>query len=81
MNNIVQRITSDSQEVKQTTDVLQQAKATRQQRHPNTVANLKTPTKEEPNLRHMLARQALHRIFVSTIFVFNMAVISWTRTV
>ena len=56
MNNIVQRITSDSQEVKQTTDVLQQAKATRQQRHPNTQANLKTPTKEEPNLRHKLSQ-------------------------
>jgi hypothetical protein len=35
MNNIVQKITSDSQEVKETADVLQQVKATPQQREPN----------------------------------------------
>src|SRR5438094_799465 len=51
MNNIVQKITSDSQEVKETADVLRQVKATLQQRYPNAVPDLKTAKKEEPNLR------------------------------
>ena len=51
MNRIVQRITSDSQEVKQTTDVIKHDKATPRQLYPNTLSHLNTAKKEEPNLR------------------------------
>lgn len=55
MNNIVQKITSDSQEVKETADVLQQVKASQQQQHPNNVSDVKSRRKLEPNLKSDMA--------------------------
>jgi SWIM zinc finger len=51
MNNIVQKITSDSPEVKDVANVLQKVKATIQQRYPYTVVILKAEREGEPNLR------------------------------
>jgi hypothetical protein len=45
------KITPDSREIKEAADILQQVKTTRQQQHPNTVANLKAEREGEPNLR------------------------------
>jgi hypothetical protein len=51
MNKIVQKITSDSQEVKDVANVLQKVKVTIQQRYPYTVVNPKAGREGEPNLR------------------------------
>jgi hypothetical protein len=51
MNNIVQELTSYRQEVKETADGTQQVRVKLRQRNPNIVPNLKTRSKEEPNLR------------------------------
>src|SRR5438128_753215 len=51
MNTTNEKQTSDSQEVKQRTDVIEQDKAKLQQLHTNTLSNIKNAKKEEPNLR------------------------------